>query len=230
MNSVTVMVRMSICLSVGVGACFTPSTNSLRRIRQPREEILGDTEVVDEAATDQRLTTFTTLAAVAAVVVAVVAALSIPHLLSAQGPGGPSVPQPPPPTYAPEPPGTRTWQALECPEKGSCAAPTVLDHAGVIFYRVRERHLTVRGQGDSRVLSLRVGQSKRDRWVLIGAERADRLSRLQVTLTPPEAVIVPAGGLSLFPLPHARVLEIGVTDIGDPREGEILRIAEYEPR
>lgn len=170
--------------------------------------------------------------AVAAVVVAVVATLSVPHLFSSDGTGGPSVPRPTEPARRLELPGTRTWQPVQCPPRSqdTCVAPVLLDHAGVMFSRVETRRLEVAPDDAGHALKMTVARSGNDRWVLVGAERAAADSVLTITLGSAPSATVPAGRLSLFPLPGSGRLEVTVTDRGHPRQTEVLRIAQYESR
>ncbi len=134
----------------------------------------------EAAATSRRPLWLATAVAVAAVVVAVVAALSVPHWLSEQERVRSVVPRPPEPIHRLELPGTRTWQTVDCPptSEETCAAPVLLDHAGVMFRRVESSQLDVVPDEDGQLLAMTVPGSPSDRWVLVGAERASADSRL----------------------------------------------------
>ena len=109
-------------------------------------------------------------------------------------------------------------------------APVLLDHAGVMFSRVETRRLEVAPDDAGHALKMTVARSGNDRWVLVGAERAAADSVLTITLGSAPSATVPAGRLSLFPLPGSGRLEVTVTDRGHPRQTEVLRIAQYESR
>jgi hypothetical protein len=192
--------------------------------------VVGDTDPVDEAGLTQvrRPSTLAAAAVVAATVAAVVATLSVPHLLSAQGSGGPKVPQPPAPSYSPDAPGTRSWQPVRCPPKGTdtCAAPLTLDHAGLLFSRIDGWRRVVGAEPVTRSLSVIVPASRSDRWVLVGIDGTGPESRIGVQFGNGETETLPDGRLSLFPLTGDRPLQIVVGDIA-PRVGEVLRIEEY---
>ena len=136
----------------------------------------------------------------------------------------------PSPTAEADAPGTRTWQPITCraTEEDRCVAPRTLNHGGALFYTVGgRRQAVVAGSPASRELSVTLPRSKRDRWVLVGAERAGSDSRLAVVLGQQPEVIVPAGRLSLFSLPsHARLV-VTVADTGTPRADEVLRVQQY---
>jgi len=169
----------------------------------------------------------TTLAAVGATIAAVLAALTIPHWLSAGPPAGPSVPRPTP-TQVPEAPGTRSWQPVKCLPAAvdSCAAPLALDHAGLLLSREAGQRLVWHGTG-SAVVERTLPRSPAERWVLVGAERAGGDSRLTVEIGGAAPVTVPSDRLSLFALVGHRPFVVRVSDVGTPRDGEVLRIVEY---
>lgn len=171
----------------------------------------------------------TPLAAVGATVAAVVATIGIPTWLAAAPDVG-GVPRPPTPTRAPDSPGARTWQQLRCPATtpDDCAAPSQIDHAGVLLHTVGAGRRTLAAPG--RALTATMAPSRRNRWVLVGAEGAGSDSRLTVLLGSAAEAVVPPGRLSLFSLPGHRRLVVTVADLGRPRAGEVLRVQQYEPR
>jgi hypothetical protein len=172
----------------------------------------------------------TALAAAGATVAAVVAALVIPPWLSSPGQGGPSVPQPPSPTRRPDPAGSTSWQSIRCrPTQGdTCAAPREIDHGGAGLYTVGgQQQVVVADSAASYRIQVTVRSSRRDRWVLVGAERAGSGSRLAVALGDADSVTVPSGRLSLFSLPGHGPVAVTVADVGQPRDGEVLRVQQY---
>jgi hypothetical protein len=173
------------------------------------------------------------LAAVGASVVAVLATLTIPHALSAQGRGGPTVPQPPAPVHTPDAPGTRTWQQLECPthQEDGCAAPTKIDHAGLMLRSVDGRRVVWRDEpGAVASLQMTVPRSKAARWVLVGARYTGGAAHLVVMIGQDWPVSIPPDRLSLFALRGHGPVTVKVADLGKPFGGEVLRIEEYVGR
>jgi hypothetical protein len=173
------------------------------------------------------------LAAVGASVVAVLATLTIPHVLSAQGSGGPTVPQRPTPVHTPDAPGTRTWQQVLCGPRApdGCAAPTSIDHAGLLLQSIGGRRVVWRDEpGAAAALEMKVPRSKALRWVLVGGRYTVGAAHLVVVIGSGPPMAVPPDRLSLFALREHGPVTVKVTDFGTPFDGEVLRIEEYVPR
>jgi hypothetical protein len=190
---------------------------------------------VDEDGTTQqrRRSSTPALAAIGATVVAVVAALVTPAFLSGSGAGGPSVPRPPAPTREADNPGSTTWHAVRCQpfEVHGCEDPKEIDHGGALFHTVGGSQQTVlQDSPSSRRLSVTVPGSRHDRWVLVGAVGAGQDSSLNVVIGSAVEVAVGSGRLTLFALSgHDRTV-VTVSDLGFPRQGEVLHVQQYEPR
>jgi hypothetical protein len=170
---------------------------------------------------------------VAASVLAVLATLTVPHWLSGQAEAGPGVPQPPTPSRAPDSPGTRTWQAVTCAQRveDACAAPASIDHAGLLLHSVGGRRTVwSEDHGTAPTVRMQVPRSNGARWVLVGGRFTGARTRLSVRIGTARPVEVPTDRLSLFALRGRRTTTILVSDLGEPRDGELLRIEEYTQR
>ena len=167
-------------------------------------------------------------------VVAVLATLTIPHVLSAQGPSGPTVPQRPTPTRTPDAPGTRTWQQVLCGPRtpDGCAAPTSIDHAGLLLQSIGGRRVVWRNDpgGAQAALEMNVPRSKAPRWVLAGGRYTGGAAHLVVVIGNGPPMSIPPDRLTLFALHGHGPVTVEVTDYGKPFEGEVLRIEEYVVR
>lgn len=196
---------------------------------------MGDTGDVDEDGTTQhpRPSRTPALAAIGATVLAVVAALVLPSFLSGSAPSVPSVPQPPAPIREVDTPGSTTWHAVRCQpfEVHGCEDPKEIDHGGALFHTVGGSQQTVlKDSPGSRRLSVAVPASQHDRWVLVGAVGAGRDSSLNVVIGTLVEVSVPPGRLTLFALPGNDRVVVTISDLGFPRQGEVLHVQQYEPR
>jgi hypothetical protein len=79
-------------------------------------------------------------------------------------------------------------------------------------------------------LTMRLSPAEGDRWVLVGAEHAGSGSSLALGIGRSEVVTIPPGTLSLFAAPNRGQVVVTLTERGNRRLGEVLRIQEYRQR